>query len=193
MLKFETKLTTFSLKKNKVIILFLIKFFLVYFLFTALYSWYLNKTQQTNGLFACSPVTGLVADNAKYITEALGYKVYTDQNKDELSIRFMVNENYVAKIVEGCTSISIMILFMAFVVAFSGRVKTTILYLLCGLILIYLANIFRIVLLSLMIYHYPNLQGFMHDFVFPAIIYGMVFLLWLVWVKKYATLNKRDE
>ncbi|MDT0553264.1 exosortase family protein XrtF [Urechidicola vernalis] len=178
------------MKKNKVVILFLVKFFLVYFSFTAMYSWYLSNTQQTDDLFACSPVTTLVTDHAEYVIELLGYDVYTDQNFDELSMMFMVNESYVVKIVEGCTSVSIMILFMAFVVAFSGRIKTTILYVLLGLVLIYLVNIFRIVLLSLVIYHHPSWQNFMHDFVFPAIIYGMVFLLWLIWVKKYATLHK---
>lgn len=166
---------------------------MIYFLFTALYSWYLGSTQGTTSIFSCSPVTKIVTDHAEYVTELFGYDVYTDQNFNELSMMFMVNESYVVKIVEGCTSISIMILFIAFIVAFTGKLKSTIIFGISGLFLIYLANIFRIVLLSLVIYHHPEWQSFMHDIVFPGIIYGMVFLLWVVWVKKFATLGKKND
>lgn len=179
------------MKKNKVVILFLVKFFVVYFLLTSLYSFYLSSTQETSSVFACSPVTNTISNHAKWTSELLGYDIVTYQNPKELSVSFLVNNKIVSKIVEGCTSISIMILFLAFIIAFSGTIKNTIWFSVIGLILIYAANIFRIVFMTLAIYHYPKLSDVLHDFVFPGIIYGMVFLLWIVWVKKYAIINKK--
>lgn len=180
------------MKNNKQVILFLAKFFVVYFVLTGCYSWYLNSTQEKTDVFACSPVTKMVTHHAETVTEWFGYDIYTDQNFQELSMMFMVNEKYVVKIVEGCTSVSVMILFLAFIVAFSGKIKHTIIFGLVGILLIYLTNIFRIVVLSIIIYHYPQYQEIMHSLFFPAIIYGMVFLLWVIWVNKFATINKKN-
>lgn len=135
----------------------------------------------------------MVTDHSEVVAEWFGYDIYTDQNYQELSLMFMVNEKYVVKIVEGCTSVSIMILFLAFIVAFSGSIKTTILYGLVGLVFIYTANIFRIVALAIIIYHRPEYQEIMHSLFFPAIIYGIVFLLWIVWVNKFAKSIKNDK
>ena len=93
----------------------------MYFSLTAAYSFYLNKNQITDGVFSCAPITKIVTDHSEYVTELLGYDVYTDQNYQELSMMFMVNESYVVKIVEGCSSISVIVLFLAFIIAFSGR------------------------------------------------------------------------
>lgn len=164
---------------------------MVYFVLTGLYSFYLNKTQTKGAIFECSPITKTVTNHAEKVAELFGYDIYTDQNYQELSLMFMVNEKYVVKIVEGCTSISVMILFLAFIIAFSGSIKHTIIFGLIGLILIYLTNIFRIVALSLIIYHYPKYQDILHTVFFPAVIYGMVFLLWIIWVNKYALINKK--
>lgn len=179
------------MKKNKVVILFLVKFFVVYFLLTSLYSFYLNNTQETASIFACAPITNTVSNHAKWASELLGYDINTYQNTNELSVAFVVNDKIVAKIIEGCTSINIMILFLAFIIAFSGSVKNTLWFSAVGILLIYAANIFRIVFMALAIYHYPKLSGILHDIVFPGIIYGMVFLLWIVWVTKFASINRK--
>lgn len=181
------------MKQNKVVILFLVKFFVVYFSLTGLYSFYLNKVQDTGAIFTCAPITNTVTNHAQKVCEFLGYDVKTSQNFGELSIAFEVNGNYVANIVEGCTSVSVMILFLAFIIAFSGKLKATVLFGIVGLTLIYITNIFRIVLMTLAIYHYPEYQNILHDIVFPGIIYGMVFLLWVIWVRKFAIINKKTN
>lgn len=166
------------------------KFFAVYFGLILAYSLYLNKTQVKSDVFACAPITKAVTNHAEYATELLGYDVYTDQNYQELSMMFMVNENYVVKIVEGCSSISIIILFLSFIIAFKGKLKHTILFGIFGIIVIYVVNILRIVFLALAIYHFPEYQNILHNIIFPAIIYGMIFILWMVWVRKFALTNK---
>jgi exosortase family protein XrtF len=79
-----------------------------------------------------------------------------------------------------------MILFVSFVVAFTGRWKQTLLFILFGLLLIHLLNISRIALLSVALCHYPEQEQLLHAVIFPFIIYGVVFLLWVIWVNKFS-------
>ncbi len=169
----------------------MVKFFAVYFSLTLLYSLYLNASQVTEGVFACAPITKMVTQHSEYVTELFGYNVYTDQNFNELSYMFMVNESYVVRIVEGCSSVSVIILFLSFIIAFSGKLKATLVFGLFGVILIYITNILRIVFLALAIYHFPEYQAILHKLIFPLIIYGMVFILWVIWVRKFANINKK--
>ena len=143
------------MKKKKGVILFLVKFFVVYFSLTVAYSFYLNKNQVTEGVFSCAPITKIVTDQSEFVAELLGYDVYTDQNYDDRSMMFMVNESYVVKIVEGCSSISIIVLFLAFIISFTGRWYHTIWFAILGVLLIYVVNILRIVLLALAMEHFP--------------------------------------
>ncbi len=180
------------MKANKSVIKFLLKFFLVYFVLTGGYSLYLKKTQVKGDFFSCSPITEVVAKQSKMLIEFLGYQSKTFQNTHQLSMALEVNEKYVAIVVEGCTAMSIMILFLAFIVAFSGKLKHTLIFGVVGLVSIYIINIFRIAIMSILLYEFPEYQKILHDLVFPAIIYGYVFLLWVIWVKWFALRTKNE-
>jgi len=51
-------------------------------------------------------------------------------------------------------------------------------------------NIFRIALLTTGLYKYPEYGTFLHDILFPLVIYGVVFLLWVFWVLKFSAYAK---
>ena len=181
------------MKKNKPITIFLVKFFSSYVIMVGLYSYYLSKTQEKETLFTCSPITNHVANQTVKVIEFFGFKADVTQHKEELSLKMLVNGNYVSRVIEGCNSVSVIILFLAFLIAFSGNVKATIIFGFIGSILIYITNIFRIAILSLGILKYPKQQEILHNLVFPAIIYGMVFLLWVIWVNKFSNFIKQKN
>ena len=178
------------MQNNKTVIYFLIKFFGTYLLLFLLYSFYLSKNQQTAEFFACAPITKAVAEQSQYLLNALGYKAEIEQSNIEMSVNLYVNDIFIARIIEGCNSISIIILFIAFIVAFASGFKRTLLYILFGSFIIYLVNVIRIVVIVVAIYKYPELEGLLHNIVFPSIIYGITFLLWFVWVQKISKLKK---
>tara|TARA_R110002073_G_scaffold220418_1_gene380566 strand:- start:53350 stop:53892 length:543 start_codon:yes stop_codon:yes gene_type:complete len=178
------------LKKKKTIIKFLIKFFVAYFVLLGIYSIYLKQTQQKGDVFSCSPITKTVAKHTKQFAELLGYEAMTEQHESELSMKFFVGDIYSARIVEGCNAISVIILFLSFIIAFSGSIKATIIFGITGTLVIYIVNIVRILALSKLIYIYPEYQDMLHNLFFPAIIYGTVFLLWVLWVNKFSYLKK---
>ncbi|MCF6349519.1 MAG: exosortase family protein XrtF [Flavobacteriaceae bacterium] len=157
----------------------------------SLYNLYLNKTQE-RVLFSCSPITETVAKQAAIVSSFLGYKTTVVQHKEELSYKVLVHNKYIARVIEGCNSISIIILFWAFIIAFSGKISTTIIFGLAGSLLIYTLNVFRISLLAIGLYKYPKQQIIFHDLLFPAIIYGFIVVLWLIWIKKFTYLTKKN-
>ena len=185
-----TKITYFNLKKRKTIIRFLIKFFVTYFILVGIYSIYLKQTQQKGTIFSCAPITKTVAQHSAWFGESLGYDVHIEQHESELSMKFFVDGAYMARIVEGCNAISVIILFLTFIIAFSGSVKTTIIFGFVGTAFIYVVNIARVFILSVLMYQYPDYKDVLHNLLFPAIIYGAVFLLWVIWVKRFSYLKK---
>jgi exosortase family protein XrtF len=177
-------------KGNKTVILFLIKFFGSYLLLFLLYSFYLEKTQNSSSPFSCAPITKNVAEQTQYLLNIFGYPTEIKQDTETLAVKLFIHGKFTAFIVEGCNAISIIILFIAFIIAFAGKFKTTVLYILFGSLLIYFTNIFRIAIISIALYKYPQYQHILHEIIFPSIIYGITFLLWFVWIRNFSTLKE---
>ena len=187
------KINYIFLEKNKTIIIFLLKFFITYFVLFGIYSFYLSRTQVKTDLFSCSPITTMVGSHVQEMSNLLGYDAYVEQNSDELSMKFIINGKYVSRIIEGCNAVSVIILFLAFIIAFSGTLKATILFGIFGSLLIYLVNLFRIIALSILYYKFPEYQEILHNLVFPSIIYGITFVLWITWVKYFSNISKNGN
>jgi exosortase family protein XrtF len=117
---------------------------------------YLNSSQVKDNGFQCASITTKVAHQTVSFLNFFGYNNTSEQHKEEISIKLLVDNRYTARVIKGCNSISIIILFIAFIVAFSGPLITMILYAIAGSFLIYLINILRIAFLTMMLYKYPN-------------------------------------
>jgi len=178
-------------QKYKSVIRFLVLFLGTYVVLSLLYNAYLHFGKSER--YYPDPITHLVAKQTSVLTSAFGYKAEIIPHESEASMKLLVNDTYLARIVEGCNALSVMALFAAFIVAFHQRWKPTLLYIFVGAVLIYCANLFRIVLLAIALYEYPQYEEILHGVVFPAIIYGMVFLLWVLWVRKIPAKIVEDE
>jgi len=77
--------------------------------------------------------------------------------------------------------------------AFSGKWKTTLFFTLGGAVIIYVTNILRIALMAVGIYEYPWHARFLHSVAFPLVIYGVVFLLWVLWIIIYTKEIKHER
>jgi exosortase family protein XrtF len=136
-------------------------------------------------------ISKLVANQTKDLLVFFGHEATIEAHPTEPSIKIFYKEKYVSRIVEGCNAISVMILFAAFIFAFSNRFIKSFLFILIGLFLIYLLNIIRIALLSYALYYYPTYEELLHGTIFPLFIYGIVFLLWIVWVTQFSGYDKK--
>ena len=94
---------------------------------------------------------------------------------------------------EGCNAISILIIFVAFIVAFYTNFKQTFLFIIAGLGALFVMNIARIMLLNYIFRYHDEYGKMAHDYLFPAIIYGSIVVLWIVWIKFFVTkYNKQN-
>jgi len=135
----------------KTVIHFLLRFFVVYGGLSILYFYYLKAfTLQAD------PFTVWVGKLSKAIIELFGYESRVLSEPGIPNLQLYVNDNYVARIIEGCNAASIVI------------------------------NIFRIAFLAIALYKFPQHSEWLHQLVFPAIIYGFTVVLWLIWVIKFS-------
>lgn len=135
--------------------------------------------------------TNIVSKQTRDLLEALGYHSAIAPHPNEASMKLYLNGHYLVRIVEGCNAVSVIILFISFIVAFHAGLKKTLLFILAGSAIIYVLNIVRIAILTIGIYKHPEYEKLLHGTVFPAIIYGTLFLLWVVWVRYVTKRNKK--
>ena len=176
--------------KYKPFLLFLGKFFFTYLLLTLIYQYYLSQFDETT--FETDAFTGLVADQVVNLLAFANIEAITIAHESQSSFKLIYNDKFVARIIEGCNALSVMILFTAFIIAFTGKWKHTISYILGGILLIHILNIIRIALLSAALFHFPEYEHLLHGVIFPLFIYGVVFILWVIWVNKFSRYAKKD-
>ena len=163
-------------------------FFLVYIVLTVLYQAYLSSFGE-NKLDA---ITRMVGKNIKQLFQLFDANFRIEENESQSFIKLIYNQKYVARIIEGCNAVSVVILFISFVVAFSGKLKPTLLFIFGGSLFVYVLNVVRIAILSVLMFHFPKQEPFLHGVLFPLYIYGVVFILWLIWVRKFSRYASKD-
>jgi exosortase family protein XrtF len=84
-----------------------------------------------------------------------------------------------------CDGIKLFALFAFFIIAYPGNWKHKLWYIPAGITLIHFMNIFRIVALCIVVLKKPSLLEFNHTYFFQVLMYGFVFLLWLIWIRRF--------
>ena len=178
--------------KYRSVVQFVFLFLGSYVFLSFCYGTYLKLS--SGGAYHPDFVTHWVAKQSSGLISQFGYKTEITADATNAQMVLSMNGDYSVSIIEGCNSISIIILFIAFILSFAQHFKKTFLFIFAGSFLIYVVNVFRIAILVIALYHYPSQEKVLHGVVFPAIIYGMVFLLWMLWIKKIIPKNNtRDE
>jgi exosortase family protein XrtF len=170
----------------KPFLLFLGTFFLTYMVFTFLYQFFLDSYEKGK----VDAITRLVAENTETVLSWFDKSIFIKEDSKGAFFTLYFNQKGLVRIVEGCNGISLIILFVSFVLAFSGNLKNTLLFIFGGSLLIYILNILRIAFLSILIYRFPSQLHFLHGVLFPLVIYSLVFVLWIIWVNKFSKYAK---
>jgi exosortase family protein XrtF len=86
------------------------------------------------------------------------------------------------EIIDGCNGIEVIGLFAGFVLAYPGRSLNRLIFIPAGILVLYLTNVVRILVLAITQLHAPGIFTITHDYSTTAIFYVVVFLMWVVWV-----------
>ncbi|MGM0547081.1 MAG: exosortase X [Bacteroidota bacterium] len=84
-------------------------------------------------------------------------------------------------LVNGCSGISEIGLFIGLVIAYPGAWVPRIAFIFIGIGIIYLVNIIRIVVLAITQMQAPELFTVSNDYSTMAIFYIVIFMLWVIW------------
>ena len=72
---------------------------------------------------------------------------------------------------------------MSFLVAFGGKIKNMLIYIVIGCLILHVANLLRIILLYETAVHRPLFFYYFHKYFFTAVLYLIVFVLWIQWTR----------
>jgi exosortase/archaeosortase family protein len=118
-----------------------------------------------------------VIDGAAFVTKLMGFEVWIQGRVVTIA------GNNGIEMVDGCTGISAIGLFLGFIWAYPGQNRSRVYFSLRGIATIYLVNILRIATLMLMQEWAPQFFDFTHDYSTTTIFYLVIFFLWMLWVR----------
>jgi len=171
----------FNWKEFKPTLLFLAKFVGLYIVANMVYGLFITAYAPV-----ADPVTHAVTEQCGWILDVTGWPV-TVQDEALKSTTLIVHEGTARiAVYEGCNGVNVMIIFLSFLLAFGPYTRAMAWFAPLGVMVIHAGNLARIVLLFLVTLYYPNYLYYLHKYFFTAIIYVVVFILWIIWVRKFS-------
>jgi exosortase family protein XrtF len=177
-----------SIKEFKPTILFLLKFVGIYIVGNLVYGFFVTAYEPRP-----DPVTHIVAFQTGLVLQSCGFPVgVTDGNaKPTTDITYLGSTRLA--VYEGCNGINVMIIFVAFLIAFGPISKPLWWFIPLGIAVVHAANLARISLLFLVAEYMPKAMYFTHKYFFTAILYVVIFLMWVWWVRRSTRLKTSHE
>ncbi len=162
----------YNMKDFKEILWVLLRFLGIWLLLFLLYQWYLNQFSGNIDGF-----TKIISDQSAFLLNFTGYETVTKDFPSHETILFYINGESATRMI---------------VFAFYKGIKTFY-FAFAGIVLLYILNLFRIYVLNVIVVDFPALTKPAHDYFFPAIIYGGVVVLWLIWINKFVITDEKNS
>lgn len=130
------------------------------------------------------PFTHWVAEQTAFLLRSFGQEFIALSENNSANVGMWLNGQLVVLVYEGCNGINVVIVYLAFLIAYKGEAQRLLKFGVGGVGLIYVLNLVRVGLLAEVALFYPDYLYFFHKFFFTGFIYAVVFVLWFFWVKK---------
>jgi len=135
------------------------------------------------------PLRGFMAFTAHICGGILGI-FYSDVS---VSSRFLTLRGFSVEIIEECTGIFEMLIFLAALISYPASWRSKLIGILLGLPALYLFNVIRIVFLTMVGVYYLNLFDFMHLYFWQATLILMITSVWVLWILLVVGREKRSS
>ncbi|HCW06052.1 MAG TPA: exosortase family protein XrtF [Cytophagales bacterium] len=166
------------IKENKKAIRFLLVFVGAYVVLNSLYGFYVQQYSPTS-----DPLTRVVSDHVVLVLRWFDSSVQGYVSNFNEYIAIANDSENMIYVFEGCNSLNVMIVYISFLIAFTGPMKSFFKFTVAGFVGIYLLNLIRLVLLYGVTFYFPDQLYFFHKYLFTGIIYVVVFVFWYFWVR----------
>ena len=150
---------------------FLMKMSAIYIIWYLIYDYYLLPDGRLDAFLSLSGV-----NLAGGILNIFGWDIYS-----EARVLAITGTNGV-EIQNGCNGLELIGLYMGFIIAFpGGPIQKRLIFLAGGILLLFVANVFRIMIFALSIYYVPTFWEQVHTYSSYFIFYPIVLTLWYIW------------
>lgn len=169
------------MKEFQPALLFLVKFLGIYILGNVAYGIYINHYYPQS-----DPATRWVTNQVSTIISASGTSIITIPNPAKPTIALVEESthNTIVNVFEGCNGINVLIVFVAFIVAYQGTLKRTAIFTIIGVAFIHIFNLARIIFLFQQAKNHSPYFYYVHKYLFTTVLYLVVVLLWWYWISK---------
>ncbi len=123
------------------------------------------------------------------ILQPLGYELLPEPDPDNYRT-IGVQGGTPLWIGDPCNGVMVMAVYVIFIIAYPGPWKHRLWFVPLGLLLVHAINAVRVSALSIIVTYNYNWLTFNHDYTFYIVVYGCVFLLWWLWVKRFSDTSR---
>lgn len=169
-----------SLKQNR-FLKFLVVSSVIYLALYLFFEFYIKKHTFIDQRFIA-----LIINSSDFFLNLIGYDTFKTISDSDYQVLGIDGSNGVW-IGSSCNALTLFFLFAVFIAAYPGHQKSKLWYIPLGLLLIHILNIIRVIALALIAFYNKDYLDFNHTYTFTFIIYGFIFLLWMIWVNNYST------
>lgn len=134
-------------------------------------------------------ISQIIAASA-WTLQVLGYRTFMVLQDLDMQVVGIDGSNGVW-VGSNCNAITLFSLFAVFILAYPGHQKNKWWFVPAGIVSIHILNILRVVALAMIANYAPQYLDFNHTYTFTFLVYGYIFLLWMIWVNRYS--QKRQE
>jgi exosortase family protein XrtF len=167
----------FSFEEFKPSIFFLLKFLALYVVGSIAYGVFVQAWYPV-----VDPVTAWVTQQTSALLSVGGWDTSVVEPTHKATANILYEGKAILSVFEGCNGLNVMIIYVAFLVAFGPYRKALLWFIPVGLVVIHLFNLGRIYLLFFVSIKMPQFMYFTHKYFFTAVLYIVVFVLWMIWL-----------
>lgn len=166
--------------KSKEVIFFLCKVLVIYILWFVIHDYFLVSHTTI--------VRDFIVFQAKISVYVLSLFPFQDHfTGSENAI--LMNGHRILSVGNECSGLILFAVFAGFIISFPGDLKSKVWFIPFGILVIFICNLLRIILLSINKAYYNSIFAFNHHVTFVYLIYAIIFGLWMFWMKRFRNYN----
>ena len=128
--------------------------------------------------------------SSDYSTRSEVSNVATDQGYTPMPLqKIFFHQNNIVSIEDGCNALELFVLYAGFIICMPAKILRKILFIVGGIIAIYITNVIRCAGVAYIILYHPRYADFAHHYVFTFVVYGLIITLWLIFSRKLSFTN----
>ena len=162
---------------------FLLRVIVVFIVWKVLYHTLLLPTQIPDAW-----LTHISAKGASILTSWLyPSTAITVVQVADIAEQLFVNGKRTIGIAHNCNALELYVLYIGYIICRPAPIKKRLIYIILGIVIIYLLNIIRIAGLGWLYLEHPRMVDFAHKYAFKAVVYFTIYLLWNEYSKQKNT------